>query len=140
MKTRTLTIAFVCFCIFCLHTGSVKASITVTQPEYHFNPDNLPGGYTKIEIQGKLNYNTGPDDIVAGVKDNSVYIHFDKGFGFVGISIYNESGNLIYHCVLDTAMQRTIIIPIPMTNTANGNCFVEFDNDTGFAEGKFEQH
>ena len=85
-----------------------------------------------------MSYNTGPDDIVAGVKDNSVYIHFDTGLGLVGISIYNESGNLIYHCVLDTATQRTIIIP--MTNTANGNFFVEFDNNIGFAEGNFEHH
>ena len=138
MKTRTRALAFVCFCIFCLHVGSVKASFTVTQPENHFNPDNLPGGYTKIEIQGKLNYSTGPNDVIAGVSVNSVYIHFDKGFGLVGISIYNESGNLIYHCILDTATQRTVIIP--MTNTANGNYFVMFDNDTGSAVGNFEHN
>lgn len=136
MKTRTLTFVIACLCMFCLHTGSVKASIMVTKPEYHFKSDNLPAGYTKIDIQGKLNYNTGPNDIEAGVNDYSVYIHFNKGFGLVGISIYNESGNLVYHCVLDTATQRTIIIP--MTNTASGNYYVMFDNATGSAEGDFE--
>ena len=98
--------------------------------------DNLPAGYTKIDIQGKLNYNTGPNEVVAGVDDNSVYIHFNDSFGLVSIAIYNESNTLVYYCVLDTDIQSTVIIPF--TNT-NGNYSVMFDNATGSAMGEFER-
>ena len=136
MKTRTIVIA--CFCIFCLQIGSAKGFITATDPEYLYKSDNLPPGYTEIELKGKLNCNPGPNDIEAGANDNSVYIHFNSSFGLVSISIYNESGFLVSRCVLDTATQGTVIIPISIT--LNGNFSVVLDNDYGSVEGDFEHN
>ena len=58
--------------------------------------DNVPSGYEIIVLQGKLNCNAGPNAVVAGANENSVYIHFNQSFGNVSISIYNAEGNLVY--------------------------------------------
>ena len=100
--------------------------------------DNVPTGYEKIELQGKLDYNAGPNDIVAGANDNSIYLHFNQSFGNVGVSIYNPSGILVYNNVVDTSIQQTVIIPI--SSVAIGTYTVVLDNANGLVEGDFERN
>lgn len=130
--------ALVCLCILGLCLGEAKANNLETVPVFCNNMDNLPPGYTKIDIHGKLNYNAGPNGIEAGASDHAVYIHFNENYGNVSISIYNAAGNLVYQSILDTAVQTTIIIPI--SNTANGNFTLLLDNATGSADGDFEHN
>ena len=101
------------------------------------NVDNLPTGVEKIDLKGKLNMNAGPDDIVAGVDANSVYIHFNQSFGNVSITICNEMGQTVYNTVVNTAVQQTFIIPFSGMN--NGLFTLSIDNAVGFVEGDFLQ-
>jgi len=98
--------------------------------------DNVPTGYEKIELRGSLSFSTGPNDIIAGANENSVYLHFNRSFGNVDIKIYNAVGNLIHNSVVDTSMQQTVIIPF--SSTLNGTYTVVLNNASGYAEGDFE--
>jgi hypothetical protein len=100
--------------------------------------DNVPTGYEIIDLQGALMFSVGPDDIIAGANDNSVYLHFSQNFGNVDIKIYSALGNLIYNCVVDTSMQQTIIIPI--SSNVSGTYTVVLTNVDGYAEGDFEHN
>ena len=100
--------------------------------------DNVPTGYEVIVLRGKLNCNTGPDGIVAGANENSVYLHFSQSFGNVNVSVYNPTGLLIYSNMVDTSVQQTVIIPI--NSMASGTYTVVLDNANGYAEGDFERN
>lgn len=136
MKKNVLI--FVSLCALCLLTCQVQAvnverlSITIINTE-----DNVPTGYEAIYLEGKLSFSAGPNDIVAGASKNSVYLHFNQSFGNVSISIFNAEGNLVYNSVVDTSMQRTIIIPI--MGNSDGTYTVVLDNANGFAEGEFNR-
>lgn len=95
-----------------------------------------PQGYEKINLQGTLMYGIGPNAVVAGANDNSVYIHFNQSFGNVSITIYNGAGLMVYNTVANTDVQPTIIIPLVMATT--GTYTVVLDNASGYAEGDFE--
>lgn len=99
--------------------------------------DNVPTGYEKIELQGKLDCNAGSNDIIAGANENSVYIHFNRSFGNVSISIYNAAGNVVYNSVVDTSVQQTVIIPI--FGTTSGTYTVVLNNAEGYTEGDFDK-
>ena len=137
MKKNVLI--FVSLCILCLFTWQVQA-VNVARPSITFinTVDNVPTGYEAIYLEGKLSYSTGPNDIVAGASKNSVYLHFNQSFGNVSISIYNAEGNLVCNSIVDTSMQRTVIIPI----MGNGdNTFsVVLENAFGDAEGDFRRN
>ena len=138
MKTIMRTIVLACFCVMTLCLEDAYANNPKTAPCYSPNMDNLPAGYKKIDIRGKLNFNAGPNGIEAGASDHAVYIHFNENYGNVSISICNAAGNLVYHSILDTAVQTTIIIPI--SNTSNGNFTLMLDNVTGSADGDFDHN
>ena len=137
MKKNILV--FVSLCALCLFTWQVQAvnverlSITIINTE-----DNVPTGYEAFYLEGKLSYSTGPNDIVAGANKNSVYLHFNQSFGNVSISIYNEEGNLVYNSVVDTSMQRTVIIPI--MGNSDSTFSVVLDSTFGDAEGDFRRN
>lgn len=99
--------------------------------------DNVPTGYEVIVLQGTLMFGNNPNAIIAGANRNSVYIHFDRSFGNVNISIYNAAGVLVYNSVADTSVQQTMIIPV--TNSVSGTYTVVLDNADGYAEGDFER-
>ena len=80
----------------------------------------------------------GPNAVVAGASDNSVYIGFNQDFGNVSISIYNAAGLLVCSTVVNTNVQPTVIIPFENVNT--GVYTVVLDNADGYADGDFERH
>ncbi len=137
MKSKTLLLFGICALSFC--SLEVQAMTPETTPIlYGFNEmDNLPTGYEEIVLMGDLLMGTGPGSIIAGTNDNSVYLHFNRSFGSVNISIYNALGNLIYNNVVDTSMQQTIIIPI--ISAASGTYSVVLNNANGYAEGDFDR-
>ena len=100
--------------------------------------DNVPTGYEKIELRGDLDASIGPNAIIAGANENSVYLHFNRSFGNVDIKIYNAAGNLIHNSVVDTSMQQTVIISI--FGTTSGTYTVVLDNANGYAEGDFDKN
>lgn len=93
--------------------------------------NHIPSTAEIIELQGKLNYSAGPDDIEAGATENAVYIYFGHNCGNVSISIFNAMGNRVYYTVMDTSVQQTVIIPFG--NVASGNYTVTLDNADGYA-------
>ena len=102
---------------------------------YHY-ADNLPEGYTKIDLKGQLDVSVGPNAVVAGANENSVYIGFNQDFGTVNINIYNGAGLVVYNTVVNTSVQQVVIIPI--TSAASGTYTVELSNANGYADGDFE--
>lgn len=136
MKKNVLI--FASLCALCLFTWQAQA-VNVERPSIIITNmvDNVPTGYEAINLEGKLSYCTGPNDVVAGANKNSVYLHFNQNCGNVSVSIYNAEGNLVYNSVVDTSMQRTFIIPI--TGSSNGIFSVVLDNSVGFAEGDFDR-
>lgn len=126
-------------CAISLCTLNVQAS---APKQIHIKMEakdnHIPSDADKIELKGKLDYNSGLDDIEAGVTQNNVYLYFNRIFGNVSITIYNESGLLVYTGVVDTSMQQYVVIPI--LSTAPGTYTVVLDNADGFAEGEFIQH
>ena len=128
---------FATICIFSLCTWDVQAINLETAPFYHNNEvDNMPNGFDKIDLQGCLNYGTGPDAIEAGASDDAVYIGFNQSFGYVDISIYNGMGGLVYSTVVNTDVQQVVIIPF--NTAASGSYTVELSNANGYAEGEFD--
>ena len=81
--------------------------------------------------------NVGPNAIIAGANDNSVYIGFNQSFGNVSISIYNGMGGLVYSTVVDTSVQSVVIIPF--SSAASGSYTVELNSADGYADGDFEK-
>ncbi|MBR4468793.1 MAG: DUF3244 domain-containing protein, partial [Bacteroidales bacterium] len=73
--------------------------------------EDPPPGYEKINLQGSLMFGVGPNAVVAGANENSVYIGFNQDFGNVSISIYNEAGLVVYSTVVNTSVQQVVIIP-----------------------------
>jgi hypothetical protein len=136
MKKNVLILA--CFYAMGFSAWQVQAAI-VERPSINIIKvvDNVPTGYEAINLQGKLSYCTGPNDVVAGANKNEVYLHFNQICGNVSISIYNAEGNLVYNSVVDTSMQRTVIIPI--MGNSDDTFSVVLDNAVGCAEGDFER-
>ena len=97
-----------------------------------------PQGFEKIDLLGDLMLNHGPNAVVAGANENSVYIGFNQDFGNVSITIYNGAGLVAYSTVVDTSVQQVVIIPI--TTAASGTYTVVLDNANGYAEGDFERN
>lgn len=126
-------------CAISLCTLNVQASASKQiHIKMEAKDNHIPSDADKIELKGKLDYNSGLDDIEAGVTQNNVYLYFNRIFGNVSITIYNESGLLVYTGVVDTSMQQYVVIPI--LSTAPGTYTVVLDNADGFAEGEFIQH
>lgn len=139
MKKQILFLAGICAIGFfvCKAHASVphhpqQNNITVEMEDNH-----IPSEAEKIKLQGKLNYNVGPDDIEAGATETAVYIYFNQSCGNVNISLYNAEGNLCYSSVVNTGAQQMVVIPI--MGNSNGTYTVVLDNANGYAEGDFER-
>ena len=137
MKKTTLFLAGLC--AFSLCTWEAQAVNREHASIINMNSeDNVPTGYEIIELQGDFDANVGPNAVVAGANENSVYVHFNIDLGNVNISIFNASGNLVYSNVVNTSVQQTMIIPVP--STFSGTYTIVLSNANGYAEGDFERN
>lgn len=137
MKKKTLILTGLC--ALGLFTWEVQAfSPKQVLVKMDKEDNHIPSTAERIRLQGKLDINTGPDDIEAGATEQAVYLYFNQSFGNVSISLYNATGLLIYNCVVDTSMQQFVVIPI--TSTESGTYTVELSNANGYVEGDFERN
>lgn len=135
MKTKTLLLVGLCAIGLC----SWEAQAVNTNP-VPFNKTELadpPQGYDKINLKGSLMLGINPNAIVAGAREDAVYIGFNQSFGNVNISIYNGMGGLVYNTVVNTDVQQVVIIPF--TSAASGSYIVELSNANGYADGDFDK-
>lgn len=95
----------------------------------------IPEGYDIIELYGDLIRGSNLNAIEAGIGENDIYIHFNQNLETVSIYLYNDLGVLLYHNLVNTAIQQTVIIPI--NSAYNGSYYLEIDNATGYAGGDF---
>ena len=102
-----------------------------------FNEQSNPHGYEEIILIGQLDITHGPDDIEAYTDQNNVYVLFHRDFGYVSITLYAESGAMVYSDVVNTGVQQTVIIPI--TGVPNGIYTLVLENAFGNSEGDFSK-
>ena len=137
MKKKTLL--FAGLCALCLCTWEVQAANSnLVSINIMDDNDIVPTGYEIILLKGDLDASAGPNAVVAGANENSVYIHFNQSFGNVNISIYNDMGGLVNSIVVNTNVQQVVIIPF--TSAASGTYTVELNNDNGYADGDFNRN
>lgn len=136
MKKKVLFFASLVALSLCTWQVQAVNINSVSTPINTWDVADPPAGYEKIDLQGTLMLNIGPNAIVAGASDNDVYIGFNHSFGRVNISIYNEMGCLVYSTVVDTDVQQVVIIPF---SNVTGSYFMELNNARGFADGDFER-
>ncbi len=126
------------FCALSMFTWEASAINYLSAPIINSEIADPPQGFEKIDLLGDLMLNHGPNAVVAGANENSVYIGFNQDFGNVSITIYNGAGLVAYSTVVDTSVQQVVIIPI--TTAASGTYTVVLDNANGYAEGDFERN
>lgn len=135
MKNRLFILVGLCALGLCaLDTQAMNFN----QASFNYTDDNVPTGYELIILQGKLDCNAGPNAVVAGANENSVYIGFNQDFGNVSISIYNEAGLVVYSTVVNTSVQQVVIIPF--SSAASGTYTVELNSANGYVDGDFEHN
>ena len=128
------TLLLVVLCTFYLLNGEAN-TMNTTPSGFVEKTNDLPQGYETIELQGSLVYSCDPGAIEAGIGENDIYIHFNQNLEIVSIYLYNDSGVMLYHNIVNTAIQQTVIIPI--NSAYNGSYYLQIDNATGYAEGDF---
>lgn len=138
MKKEFVLLVGLCTLGLCSLEVQALNPVLVTAPINENDIEDPPPGYEKINLQGSLMYGINPNAIVAGASNDDVYIGFNQVFGNVNISIYNETGGLIYSTVVNTDMQSTVIIPFSFA--AKGTYIVELSNVAGYADGDFERN
>lgn len=126
------------FCALSMFTWEASAINYLSAPIINSEIADPPQGFEKIDLLGDLMLNHGPNAVVAGANENSVYIGFNQDFGNVSITIYNGAGLVAYSTVVDTSVQQVVIIPI--TTAVSGSFTVVLDNANGYAEGDFERN
>jgi hypothetical protein len=137
MKTKVLFFASLMAMGFCTWQVQAVNANPVAAPINKWDVGDPPPGYEKIDLQGTLMYGIDSNAIVAGARDNDVYIGFNQRFGNVNISIYNSMGILVYSTVVNTDVQSVFIIPF--IGVASGTYTVEINNANGSADGDFER-
>lgn len=136
MKTKVLFFASLMALSLCTSQVQAVHVNPVAIPINKWEMADPPHGYDKINLQGTLMFGIDPNAIVAGVSDNDIYIGFNRSFGNVNISIYNDMGIIVYSTVVDTDVQQVVIIPF---SVASGTYTVELNNARGYADGDFER-
>ena len=135
---KKIVLILIGFCAIGLCAWEAQAAIP---NQIHVNMEkkdnHIPSGAEKIELKGRLDLNTGLDDIEAGATENNVYLYFNQSFGNVSILLYDAANNLIYSTIVNTAVQQMVIIPI--LSATSGTYTVVLSNAIGLAEGDFER-
>ena len=86
MNKKTLIIIALCALGLCI--GKTHAINTASlAPIDKWEIADPPQGYEIINLQGTLMLGVGPNAVVAGANENSVYIGFNQDFGNVSITI-----------------------------------------------------
>lgn len=96
-----------------------------------------PPNQTPIVLNGRLDYNQGPNDVEAYTDQVNFYVVFHRCFGIVSITLFNELGVSVYSDVVDTAIQQTVVIPI--SGNPSGTYSVLLESGLGFSEGDFSK-
>lgn len=119
-----------------LSVCTIEAAVNSDQsiPNQFVTPDDPPSS-NKIDLHGNIAYNTSSYSIEAFVCKNSVQICFHQNFGYVNITLLNETGSVVYNNTVNTAVQQTFYIPL--SGTSSGNYTLVLDNANGYAEGEF---
>lgn len=135
MKTRMILVLLL-FSVIVTNGSSL--------PTYHQNPQiingifiDIPPDTTPIELQGMLDYGAGPNDVIATVIRDYVQIYFYRSFGNVSIDLYNGSGVLVYHDIVNTNVQT--MVQIPINSNSGGTYTLVLSNGNGVAEGEFDR-
>lgn len=118
MNAKKLLLLFLCI-------ASLPGICKTTDP---------PSGASEIRLIGTLDANQGPNGVEAYVYQNTVYVYFHQNFGNVSISLYNELGVTVYNDVVNTAVQQTVIIPIP--GNLDFTYTLVLENNNGYVEGE----
>ncbi len=134
MSKKALVFTIICAIGLCTWAPTVTSATIPVTNEY----SNVPHGYDEIVLSGQLMLSAGPNAIVAGEKDDEVYIQFNQSFGNVNIAIFNSNGQQVYSTVVDTSIQQVVIIPF--TNTAVDTYTIELNQANRYAEGEFERN
>lgn len=92
-------------------------------------------GKEKIDLQGSCSSLVSATTAKAG--HNMVQLTFTQSIGCVNAMLYDESGNLVYSCLVDTEVQKTAMLPISGGHDGVYTIVVENTNDT--AAGQFER-
>lgn len=91
-------------------------------------------GKEKIDFQGTLSLTSGT--MKASVNRNMVRLAFTQNIGLVNVSLYDDNGNLVYSCSVDTAVQKMAMLPTAGGHEGTYTIVVENTSDT--AVGQFE--
>lgn len=96
---------------------------------------DVPPNTTKIDLNGDLMYSIGPDSVEAFLSKNSVQVCFHQNFGNVSITLFGNTGGMVYSGIVNTAVQQTVFIPL--AGTPSGTYTLVLNNVSGMAEGEF---
>ena len=135
IHTMKKSILFFGLCAFCFVPCSANENHPVPFV-FVETTSELPPSYDAIELLGELMYSVGPDAIEAGVSTNDVCVLFHQNLGDVRVSLYNESGALLYNNIVHTGVQPSLYIPI--NSNYNGSYYIEVNSAVGDAGGGFE--
>jgi len=138
MKKKAPFFAALCALGLCIGDAQAVNTNPISIPINNTEIADPPQGYEKIILQGTLMLGVGPNAVVAGANENSIYLYFNQSLGTVSISIYNEAGLVVYSTIVNTNVQQTFIIPF--ANAASGSYYVEISNAFGYADGDFERN
>lgn len=97
--------------------------------------NDVPPNSTEIVLQGRLDCNAGPDSVEAFLSKNSVQVCFHQNFGNVSITLFGNTGGMVYSGIVNTAVQQTVFIPL--AGTPSGTYTLVLNNVSGMAEGEF---
>ena len=136
MKKKVLLLVGLIVIGLCAWETQAMSIVSISIPTNHKDVEDPPPGYEKINLQGSLMFGVGPNAVVAGANENSVYIGFNQDFGNVSISIYNEAGLVVYSTVVNTSVQQVVIIPF--SSAASGTYTIELNSANGYVDGDFE--
>lgn len=122
--------------ILCAGNINIDAADFVTQghPVQIETPDDPPLK-TMIILNGDLANSAGPESIEASYSQNSVQVCFHQSFGYVNITLTDETGSVVYSNTVNTSVQQTI--HIPLYSTPSGRYTLMLNNANGYAEGDF---
>ena len=91
-------------------------------------------GKEKIDLQGS--YSSLVSTTTAKKNSNTVCLTFSQNIGYVSVTLIDGNGNLVYSGMVDTSVQRMVVIP---TSNSEGHCTLVVENAAGYAEGDFER-
>ena len=135
MKTRMILVLL--FLPMIITNGSVLPTSQENSKIVIGNFIDIPPDTTPIELQGMLDYGAGPNDVIATVVGDYVQIYFYRSFGNVNIDLYNGSGVLVYHDIVNTNVQT--MVQIPINSSYSGTYTLVLSNGNGVAEGEFDR-